>query len=96
MRVGDADREVGWEGRYAEVGEVKPGDVVTVTFPISERIDKIYVEKRPYTLVRKGNDVVFVDPPGRYCPLFMRDHYREDATRWRRAARFVCDEEIHW
>ena len=96
VQVNDTDREAGWDGRYAAVGEVKPGDVVTMNFPISERVDTIHVEKSRYTLVRKGNEVVFIDPPGRYCPLFMRDHYREDTTRWRKIERFVCRNEAEW
>lgn len=62
-------------------GPVKPGDVATLTFPIEERTNVIYIEKQKYTIVRKGNDVVSIDPPGRYCPLYQRDHYRENATR---------------
>ena len=95
-QVGDMDRSVEWDGRYAEVGTVKPGDVVTLTFPINERTDDVYIEKRKYTLVRKGNDVVSIDPPGRICPLYEREHYRTDTTRWRKIERFVSNESIHW
>ena len=54
------------------------------------------VEKDRYTLVRKGNEVVVIDPPGRYAPLYQRDHYRENQVRWRMASRFVAKEAIHW
>ena len=40
-----AERSLSFDGRYAQVGEVKPGDVATLTFPIAERTDVIYVEK---------------------------------------------------
>jgi hypothetical protein len=96
VRVNAMDREVSWDGRYAGVGAVKPGDTVTMTFPIEERTDTVWIEKEKYTLVRKGNDVVAIDPPGRYCPLYQRDHYRADATRWRTIERFVSDESIYW
>jgi hypothetical protein len=94
--VAGVSRDLGWQGRYAQVGTVKPGDRVTLTFPIAERTDVVYVEKERYTLVRKGNEVVNIDPPGRYCPLYQRAHYRTDATRWRKMERFVSDESIHW
>ena len=95
-RVGNAERAAGWEERYMAVGLVKPGDVVTLTFPIAERTDVVYVEKEKYTLVRKGNEVVCIDPPGKYCPLYQRQHYRANTTRWRKIERFVSDEGVHW
>ena len=96
VQVNGAHREVGWDGRYAVVGEVKPRDVATMTFPIEERTKVGWIEKKKYTLVRKGNDVVAIDLPGRYCPLYQREHYRQQCTRWRRIQRFVSKEDIHW
>ena len=96
VQVSGAEREVGWDGRYAEVGAVKPGDVAMMTFPIGERTDVVYVERERYTLVRKGNDVVAIDPPGRYCPLYQRQHYRVNETRLRKVERFVSEENIYW
>jgi DUF1680 family protein len=96
VEVSGADRELGWDGRYAEVGEVKPGDVVLMSFPIAERTEAVWVEKERYTLVRKGNDVVAIGPPGRYCPLYQREHYREAETRWRKMERFVSTNHLHW
>ena len=96
VQVDALDRRIDWNGRHAVVGEVKPGDVATMTFPIGERTDAVWVEKEEYTLVRKGNEVVAIDPPGRICPLYQREHYRQDTTRWRQAGRFVSDENIYW
>ena len=96
VQVDGADRKVRRNGRYAELGEVKPGQVATVTFPIAERTDTVWIEKEKYTLVRKGNDVVAIDPPGRSCPLYQRDHFRQESTRWRKIQRFVSDECICW
>jgi hypothetical protein len=95
-QVNGQARSLDWDGRYARVGAVKPGDTATLTFPIAGRTDHVWVEKEPYTLVRKGNDVVLVDPPGRYAPLFLRDHYRENNTRWHKVQRFVSEENIAW
>jgi hypothetical protein len=94
--VNGQDRSLGFAGRYARLGAVRPGDVATLTFPIGERTDKVWIEKAQYTLVRKGNDVVFIDPPGKSCPLYQRDHYRENAVRWRKVQRFVSNENIYW
>jgi hypothetical protein len=96
VRVGEETRRTGWDGRYAEVGQVRSGDVVTLTFPIQECREVVCIEKRRFTVIRKGNDVVYIDPPGRYCPLYQRAHYRVEGTRWRKIEQFVSDEQIHW
>jgi hypothetical protein len=89
-------RRVSWEGRYAQVGDVRPGEVATMTFPLPRRTDTIFIEKERYHLLRKGNDVIEVDPPGRYGPLYQRAHYHADSTRWRQMERFVSNEQLHW
>jgi len=89
-------RDISWDGRYAVVGDVKPGEVVTMRFPIAERTEKVWIEKRQYTLVIKGNDVVAIDPPGQACPLYDRSHYRMNRTRWKEQLRFASAEEIEW
>jgi len=93
-QVNGQDRSLGWDGRYAKIGSAKPGDVAKLTFPISEHTDKIWIEKREYTVVRKGNDVVSIDPPGVYHPLYQRQHYRKDEPRVRKVTRFISDETL--
>jgi hypothetical protein len=93
-QVNKQDRQLGWNGRYAKVGGVKPGDVATLTFPISERTDKVWIEKREYTLVRKGNEVVSIDPPGVIHPFYQRQHYRQNEPRMKRVTRFVSNEKV--
>ncbi len=95
-RVNSEERSLGWSGRYAQVGSVIPQDLVSLTFPIFERTNLIRVEKQRFTIVRKGNEVVSIDPPGRYNPLYQRQHYRDDNPRWRKLTRFVSTEHIDW
>lgn len=47
-----------------------------------------------YTLVRKGNDVVSIEPPGRHCPLYQRHHYRSNEALWRKVTRIVSDGSV--
>jgi hypothetical protein len=49
--------------------------VATLTFPIFERTAEVWIEKYAYSLVRKGNEVVSIDPPGVTYPLYQRQHY---------------------
>ena len=69
---------------------------MTLTFPIGERTDVVHIEKDRYTLLRRGNDVVSIEPPGRIHPLYQRRHYRDGVTRWRATSRFVSNELIPW
>lgn len=89
-------RKLTFDGRYAQVGAVQAGQTVTLTFPIPERTDRVIVEKRPYTLIRRGNDVVHIDPPGENRPLYQRGHYRQGETLWKDVRRFVPAQEIPW
>lgn len=94
--VDGMERELTFDGRYAQVGAVKAGQTVTLTFPIPERTDRVIIEKRPYTIIRRGNEVVWIDPPGTNCPLYQRWHYRQGETLWRNVRRFVPAAEIEW
>ncbi|MBI2194769.1 MAG: glycoside hydrolase family 127 protein [Planctomycetes bacterium] len=93
-KVNGGDRSLSWQGRYAEVGAVQSGDLATLTFPISERVSRVSIEKRRYTLVRKGNDVVSIQPGGRHCPLYQRQHYRANEPQYSKVTRFVSDHLI--
>ena len=83
-------------GRYAVVGKVAPGDLVTLSFPIEERTEHITVEKRTYRILMRGNTCVAIGPSGENVPLFHRDHFRSDTTRWRKVTRFLGKDEIEW
>jgi len=67
-----------------------------MTFPISERTEKVRVVGRDYTLVIRGNEVVAVEPPGKYFPLYQRGHYRTGQPLYQKITRFVTDEHFDW
>jgi len=94
--VDGAPRGLSFNGRYAQVGPVSAGQTVTLTFPIFERTDRVIIEKRAYTLVRRGNEVVWIDPPGKNGPLYQRRQYRRGETLWQNVRRFVPEAEIPW
>lgn len=83
------------QGRYAELGRVADGDRITLAFPISERTDTVWIEKRRYEVIRRGNDIVHISPRGINIPLYQREHYRSGATRFRKMPRFATSENIH-
>jgi hypothetical protein len=86
--VNNIPREIVIHGRYAHVGFAGKGNVVTMNFPISERTEITSIGGVSYTLIIKGNDVVSIDPPGRWHPFYQREHYREK-VRWVKRERFV-------
>ena len=94
--VNGKKREIFFGKRYAQIGNVRKKDLVEVTFPITERVVKAAIGTVPYTLVIKGNDVVSITPPGKWCPFYQRSHYRENQVRWVKRKRFVPDKLIKW
>jgi hypothetical protein len=94
VRVGEEERPASWTGRYLEVGECAPQDKVWISFPISERTQQETIGARQYTLTLKGNDVVAIDPPGKYCPYYQRQKYRQGSVQWKNVQRFVSDERL--
>jgi hypothetical protein len=78
------------------LGATRPGDTVTVTFPISERTVRERIGGVDYSYTLKGNTVVSVDPPGKYYPLYQRDRYRRGPVHWREVERFVSTEQMAW
>ena len=89
-------RKVSFQGRFVLCGKVQAKDIVTLTFPLSERTDKINIQGKDYTIIRKGNDVVHIDPPGKHNPLYQREKYRQDQVQWKTVERFVARKPIVW
>ena len=96
-KVNGSPRSLHWNGRYMELGAAKPGDVVSMTFPISERTVKEKIGPETYTLAWKGNTVVSIDPAGKDGPFYQgREKYRKEEVQWRKVKRFVPEDEIVW
>jgi hypothetical protein len=87
--VNGTQRELTFQGRYALIGYVEPGNLVTVNFPIFERTVNTIIGNVPYTLTIKGNNVVSINPYGTWYPFYQRAHYRENQVRWVNRERFV-------
>ena len=94
--VNGKHRELGWEGRYALVGAVTARGEATLRFPIPEQKRETDIQHQHYRLITRGNEVVDIYPRGRFSPLYQRDHYRNDGTRWKKVERFVSDETLFW
>jgi hypothetical protein len=89
-------RKLGFDGRYAQVGKVAKSQTVVLNFPIFERTEKRRIEKFDYTFILRGNDVVAVDPPGKYCPMYQRGHYRNGEPLYQKVTRFIASQDLPW
>jgi hypothetical protein len=49
-----------------------------------------------YKLQIKGYTVVDIDPKGTICPLYQRDHLKQDKAPLKQVARFVSRETPQW
>lgn len=92
--INDKKVETIIENKYASVANVKKGDVVTISFPLEEKVEKIWNEGTKYNVIFKGNDVVNINPPGIYCPLYQRNYYRKNSTRYIKSERFYFNGDI--
>ena len=93
-RNGQTVNPEGFDGRYVKTGKVEENTTVSLAFPIAETTKQAVIERDTYYAVCKGNDVVEIDPPGRIAPLYRRDHYRENRTRWVEKPRFVTSAHL--
>ena len=94
--VGETPRALTFDGRYAQIGRVQANQTIRLIFPISERTDRVTMGNQWYFLVRKGHDVVFIDPPGKLHPLYQRQHYRRNVTLWKRTTRYIDEQSLDW
>jgi hypothetical protein len=70
VTVGGEPRRALAEGHWLRIGWHKPGDKVTLTFPVPERTLHRVIGEMPYKLTLRGSNVVSIDPRGVACPLY--------------------------
>jgi hypothetical protein len=87
--VNEKARALSFQGHYARLGAVEPGDRVRLEFPLHESTLQTEIGGISYNLVLKGNDVVSIDPPGTYYPFYQRAHFRTGQARMVERERFV-------
>jgi hypothetical protein len=85
-----------WERRYLNLGSARPGDLLTITVPISTRMASETIGNVPYNLEFKGNTVVNIDPPGKNGPLYRRRQFLASNAPLREVDRFVPQQPINW
>jgi hypothetical protein len=83
-------RSLSWDGHNAVMSTLNGGNTVVVTFPMKEQTVETVIGGRRFTLIRRGNEVVNIDPPGEYYPFYnWKETYRTSEVQWRNVTRFV-------
>lgn len=82
------------EGRYVIVQGVRPGSRVVLDMPIAEEQRTVTIAAKQYKLTIRGHDVVDIDPPGKWRPIFARPNLRTQEAATRVVQRFVPDETV--
>ena len=83
VTVGTESRRGLVEGRYLRIGWLKPGERVTLEFPVPERVVHRVLGEIPYKLELRGSDVVSIDPKGVAYPLYENTPSGEQVARTR-------------
>ncbi len=68
--VGEKEVDTHVDGRYVRLDGKRPGDVVTLTFPVPECSTHRVIGEIPYKLTLRGSNVVHIDPGGVAYPLY--------------------------
>ena len=70
VSVGSESRKPLIEGHFIRVPWLNPGDQLTLSFPVPERVVHRVIGEIPYKLVLRGSNVVSIDPKGIALPLY--------------------------
>ncbi len=91
-KVNGASRGYNWDGRYVKVGALNGGDVLSVTFTISESTATENIAGRNFSFTKRGSTVVSMSPVGNIAPLYQRSRYRSSPAPMISVNRFVTNE----
>lgn len=85
VQINGADRTPSWAGRYGH------GDLSHIRGDGGGGH-----QKRKYTLVRRGNEIVDIYPKRQHSPYYRREQYRTGQPHWLKVTRYVSDRPISW
>lgn len=95
-RVDGHERAIGWEGCYAQIGEMQPRQVARIEFPMVEQRLAVEVQKRRYDITLRGAEVVEIAPMGVRGPFYRRAINHGGKASLRDVTRFVASHPVEW
>ncbi|MBI4585220.1 MAG: glycoside hydrolase family 127 protein [Planctomycetes bacterium] len=88
-----------WSGPNLVCTGLGADEVITITFPVEERIEKAVLYGTEYTFTFRGNTVVDVKPrsqPAGSYPFYQRSHMRTGKAPMKTKKRFVSKVMLPW
>jgi len=85
-----------WQGRYVKTQTAHDGDQLTITFPVSSRVEIGKVSGSECAVVLKGNDLVGLGHLGGGVPFYQCKHLLRHYTPWRHISRFDAYRAFGW
>lgn len=93
-----APRALDWVGNYVLFDDLRPGDILTLTFPITEAVARYTVNahsaaEQVYTCTFRGSTLVDISPRGESptsYPFYLRDQMRKGPAPMKTVGRFVA------
>jgi hypothetical protein len=75
-------RDPTWRGNYADVGQLGPGQVVVLRYPLRASTERVEVNREALTVEWKGSTVLDVQPRGAAPVPYRRAHLARASTPW--------------
>ena len=93
-QVGSSAVKPAWFGRYLTFQDLAPRAVITVTFPVTERVERF----GEFTARFRGNTVVDISPrlDSDSYPGYLRSHLRNERAPMKRTVRYASDKVLVW
>jgi hypothetical protein len=91
--------DTAWAGPNVICTGVLPDEVITITFPVPNHVERAVLYGKEYKFHFRGNTVVDVEPKEHHAdsyPFYERDHLKADKAPMKTRLRFVSDVVIPW
>ena len=85
-----------WVGSYLRFSGLRPGDRITVSYPMAERDETVQVMEDEYTVHWKGNTVTRISPEAEIGPLYRRAAMEKGEAPLVRYPYHSPNQEIRW
>jgi hypothetical protein len=101
-RVNEADRPLVWAGNYLLIGDLTPGDTISIEFPLTETTASYAAcagtaDEQIYHCTFRGSTLVDITPRDEAAtsyPLYLRQGLRAPVAPMKTVTRFVADRTI--
>jgi hypothetical protein len=96
-KVGDREAAKVWFDQYLRFQELKPGDILTIEFPVVETTEEWTLGNQIHTCLFKGNTLVEITPPlGSTLYQNRPEKYKTTKAPMKKVTRYVTPQTLRW